>query len=504
MKIKTLDELAQIVREGKRNGQKVVHCHGVFDLLHIGHIRHFEQARRMGNILVVTITPDRYVDKGPHRPAFPETLRAEAIASLGVVDYVAVNEWPTAEETLKKIRPDVFVKGAEFKNTASDMTGKIGREEEVAKEIGVRLSFTEDIVFSSTNLINRYLSNLPEEIDQYLSLFRARYELNSLLTKINAMTDLKVLVVGDTILDEYQYCEPLGKSTKDPVLTVLYQSKDLFAGGVLAVANHLASFSDHVDLVTILGGRESHEAFIRQQLDRHVTPHFFLREGAPTLIKRRFVDGYSFNKLFEVYIMDDSELGEKQDAEISRFLEDCLPNYDLVLVADYGHGTISERMVRTICSRAKFLALNVQCNSGNRGFHTVTRYPRADYICIAEHEVRLEMRKRNGAIRPMMESLGEKLKTRQFVVTRGRKGCLVSDNNSSFVAVPAFAETVVDRVGAGDAFLSVSALASVLGFSNEELGFVGNVVGSLAVSILGNKKPIDKLSVSKFITSLMK
>ena len=95
-KILDLDKLAAVVSEARARGKVVVHCHGVFDLLHIGHIRYFEQARRMGDLLIVTLTPDHYVDKGPHRPAFTQDLRAESIASLSCVDYVAINAWTTA------------------------------------------------------------------------------------------------------------------------------------------------------------------------------------------------------------------------------------------------------------------------------------------------------------------------------------------------------------------------------------------------------------------------
>ena len=130
-KIKTLDELATLLSTHRAQGKKIVHCHGVFDLLHIGHIRYFEQARSMGDVLVVTVTPDCHVDKGPHRPAFTETLRAEAVASLNCVDLVAINRWPTAEETLRLLRPDVYVKGSEFKNPDWDMTGKMAQEEKV-------------------------------------------------------------------------------------------------------------------------------------------------------------------------------------------------------------------------------------------------------------------------------------------------------------------------------------------------------------------------------------
>lgn len=504
MKFLKLDELSQIIKELKLSGGKIVHCHGVFDLLHIGHIRYFEQARRMGDLLVVTITPDRYVDKGPHRPAFTETLRAEAVASLSSVDYVAINKWPTAEETLRLLRPDVYAKGSEFKNTASDITGKIAREEQVVREIGAELAFTEDIVFSSTNLINRYLSNLPDEINEYLGLFRQRHSLDEILQVFDRMASLKALVIGDTILDEYQYCEAIGKSSKDPVLTVKYQSQDSFAGGVLAVANHVAGFAGKVQLATILGERDSYEDFIRSQLLSNVSPYFAFQPGAPTLIKRRFIDGYSFNKLFEMYVIDDSELPSARNGEMCEWLREQLPNYDLVIVADYGHGAISKEMIRTLCEEARFLAVNTQANSGNRGFHTITRYPRADYVCIAEHEIRLETRSRNGGIRPMMEPLAKDIGVSQFVVTRGRKGCLVLGDQKEFVAVPAFAQNVVDRVGAGDTFFSVTALAAALGVSDEILGFIGNVVGSLAVEILGNKKTIDKMSVEKYIVSLMK
>src|SRR5215475_9136338 len=110
-KIKRVDELATTIASFRKEGKKVVHCHGVFDLLHIGHIKHLEAARQYGDRLVVTITPDRFVNKGPHRPAFPERLRAEALASLVCVDFVAINEWPTAVETIQRLRPDFYVKG---------------------------------------------------------------------------------------------------------------------------------------------------------------------------------------------------------------------------------------------------------------------------------------------------------------------------------------------------------------------------------------------------------
>lgn len=504
VKILSVDDLAEKVRSFKETGKTVVHCHGVFDLLHIGHIRYFEKARELGDVLIVTVTPDRFVDKGPDRPAFPEILRAEAIASLSCVDYVAINEWPTAEETLRLIQPDYYVKGSEFKETASDMTGKIGKEQAVVDEIGARLAFTEDIVFSSSNLINRYLVQYPDELREYLNLFRSRYDLQQLLDMVDRMESLKVLVVGDAIIDDYRYCEALGKSSKDPILAMKYQSHELFAGGALAVANHAANFAASVDVLTVIGAKKSHEEFIRQRLMPNVTPHFVVKPDSPTTVKRRFVDGYTMTKLFEVYIMDDDHLPTEQDEEACAWLREHIAAYDVVIAADFGHGAVSPTMIGTMTEAAPFLAVMTQANAGNRGFHTVTLYPRADYICIAEHEIRLETRDVRGSLMPMVEALAEKVGCERFVVTRGRKGCLVWSRAHGFLEIPTFAQKAVDRVGAGDAFLSVTSLAACQGASDELVGFLGNVVGSMAVGFIGNVKSIDKMSAKKYITSLMK
>ena len=154
-KIKTIEELSSITKRLRSENKKIVHCHGCFDLMHPGHIKYLQAAKRMGDALIVTISPDGFVDKGPNRPVFNENLRAESIAALECVDHVAINKWPTAEKTLRLIKPDIYVKGQEFENT-EDKTGKIQKEVAVLKEIGAEIRFTHEIVFSSTALLNQY------------------------------------------------------------------------------------------------------------------------------------------------------------------------------------------------------------------------------------------------------------------------------------------------------------------------------------------------------------
>lgn len=503
-KIKKIDELKMTLDIHRTNGRKIVHCHGIFDILHIGHIRYLEQAKRLGDILVVTVTPDRHVDRGPGRPVFKEGLRAEAVASLHFVDYVSINQWPTAVEAIRLIRPDLFVRGADFKDRPPDTSGNRALEEGAVKEVGGILANTDDIHFSSSGLINRYLSGFSDEVQDYLKVFGQRYTRDQILKSIDIMSKLNVLVIGDTILDEYQYCEAIGKSSKDPVLALKYQTHDLFAGGVLAVANHVANFANSVKLVTVLGEKDSHEEFIRSQLKSNVDPFFIVQDHAPTLIKRRFIEGYSLNKLFEVYVMDSSGLNGQKNSQLCQWVLGHAAKYDLVVAADFGHGAISAELVGMLGDHSPFLAVNTQANAGNRGFHTISRYRRADYACIAEHEMRLETRTLAGDIKPMMETIARRLDCGQFVVTRGRRGALLRSSTGDFIEVPSFAHNIVDRVGAGDAFFAVTSLAAAQSAPSELIGFIGNVAGSLAVEIVGNKKSIDRPSMEKFITNLLR
>lgn len=503
-KIRKIEKLVSIIDDHRKNDQKIVHCHGIFDIIHIGHIRYLEQAKRMGDVLIVTVTPDRYVDRGPGRPVFNEALRAESIASLHFVDYVAINQWPTAVEAIRLLKPNFYVRGADFKNRPFDTSGVSAEEEDTVREEGGTIAYTDDIHFSSSGLINRYLSNIPEEVQDYLSVFSQRYNRDQILQTIENMANLNVLVIGDTILDEYQYCEAIGKSSKDPVLALKYQSHDLFAGGVLAVANHVANFAKSVQLATVIGERDSYEDFIRSQLRSNIAPHFLVQDSAPTLIKRRFIEGYSLNKLFEVYVMDSAGLCNQKDSQLCKWVQDQAADYDLIIAADFGHGAISDDLIDALEKCAPFLAVNTQANAGNRGFHTISRYHRADYVCIAEHEIRLEARQLNGDLKPMIERLAQNLSCKQFVVTMGRRGALVRNHTGDFIEVPSFAQNVVDRVGAGDAFFAVTSLAAVQSEAAELIGFIGNVVGSLAVEIVGNKKAIDRQSTQKFITNLLR
>jgi rfaE bifunctional protein kinase chain/domain/rfaE bifunctional protein nucleotidyltransferase chain/domain len=503
-KIKDLEELAITLHGLRAEGKKVVHCHGVFDLLHIGHIRHFEQAKALGDILVVTVTQDRYVNKGPHRPAFPENLRAESIAALDCVDYVAINRWPTSVETIKILSPSIYAKGPEYSDAHKDYTGKITEEEAAVKSVGGKIAFTDDITFSSSSLINRYLSAFPKEVTDFLAGFAERYCERDIIKYLENAHKLKVLVVGEAIIDEYQYCDTIGKASKEPALVAQYKSMEKFAGGILAVGNHIANFSDHVGLLTFLGSEDANEDFIRQHVNADVEKMFLYKENSPTIVKRRFIENYLLQKLFEVYVINDQELSQPENEELCKKLHSILHLYDVVIVVDYGHGMMTKEAIDAICKNSRFLAVNTQTNAGNRGFNTIRKYPRADFISLAEHEIRMELRNLKDDLKDMVTVLSEDMGGCRVIVTRGKYGSLCYSKDEGFFEIPAFAQSVVDRIGAGDALLSLTALCVAQQAPMEVAGFIGNVVGAEAVQIIGNKTPIERVSLFKHIVSLLK
>ena len=498
-----LEALAERCAALRAEGKKIVLCHGVFDLLHIGHIRHLEQAKALGDALVVTVTPDRFVNKGPHRPVFSEQLRVEAIAALDCVDHVAVNRWPMAIETLRLLRPDIYVKGPDYKDAKADLTGGIALEESAVKEVGGRLVVTDDVAFSASHLINRYLPVFPPEVIDFLAGFSSRHAAGDLFRYLDAARGLKVLVVGEAIIDDYQYCEQMGKSAKEPVLVARYLSSEKFAGGSVAIANHLANFCGRVGLLTSLGERDSQEAFVREQLNSRAEPMFVYKAGSPTIVKKRFFESYLSQKLFEIYEINET-IDPRQSQALCAALEQALPRYDVVIAADYGHGMLFGDAIELLCARAAFLAVNTQANAGNRGMNTISKYRRADYVSLARHEIVLEERNQPIDLEGMILSVSKKLSCPRVLVTCGKDGNVGYHPDEGFVRTPAFATRVVDRMGAGDAVLSLTALLAAQHAPMELMAFLGNIVGAQAVATVGHRSSIERTPLLKHIESLLK
>ena len=195
--------------EFRKTGKTIVQCHGCFDLLHPGHFKHFEAAKKFGDILVISITADKYVDKGPDRPVFNEMVRAETLSSIEAIDYVTINHAPTAVPAIEIIKPDFYVKGQDYKDASKDITGGILKEKETVEQFNGKLVFTNEIRFSSSKLINRHIIEVNDTVKDYLKTIRSKYSHEDLKKRFEEIANYSVLVIGDIILDEYQFVNPM-------------------------------------------------------------------------------------------------------------------------------------------------------------------------------------------------------------------------------------------------------------------------------------------------------
>lgn len=496
-------ELAAILERHRAEGKKIVQCHGCFDLVHPGHLNYFLAAKREGDILVVTLTSDRYVNKGPGRPVFRENIRADFVAALECVDYVALNDKPSGVDIIKLFRPDVFVKGSEYADIEADVTGGIKIEKAAVESVGGRLHFTDEPVSSSTKLLNDFFDVFPEDVRMYLNRLKTKYSADDVIRRLDELKKMRVMVIGETIVDEYHYVRPLGKSSKDSLVATGFVNGESFAGGVLAAANHVAGFCGEVEVVTCLGRQDDKESLIRGKLKPNVKASFFHRDDAPTIVKRRYVDHNFLTKLFEVYFFNDAALPESVENQLVGHLGSALSNFDAVIVTDYGHGFFSPRVIETLNRSGKFLAVNTQTNAGNWGFNFITKYPRADYVCVDEPETRLATARKHEPIESLASEIAERLRAGRVMVTRGHNGSLGYETGT-FHSAPSLSGKVVDRTGAGDAFLAVTAPCVAAGMPMDMVAFVGNAVGSIAVSIVGNRSSVESLPLCKYIRTLLK
>ena len=502
-KIISLRELAQKIDELKKEHQLVVHCHGVFDLVHPGHLKHFEDAKKLGNVLIVTISPDQYVNKGPGRPVFNQNLRLKHLSALEMIDYVAVNDSPSAVQTILCLKPDIYVKGKEYINL-EDLTGNVLREKEAIESVGGKIYFIGDTIYSSTQLLNSYFNVLSPQAEERLKSLRKIYSVDQVISQIRELSSLSVAIIGEVIIDEYYFCRPLGLANKSVTVNAQHLESESHLGGAGAIANHVAGFCENVHLISSLGNQNDYYNDIKRLLSPNISSKFFIRDQTPTVVKRRFLDP-SYNRLFELSFLNNRISTRIEELEIVDYLKSMIDKFDVLIVADYGHGFISTpTVVEAISSTRSYLAISTQTNSSNRGFNLATKYHRADYLCLDQSELKLATGVQNQSIEKLMEKFAKEINCDVMSITEGDKGSTTWEKKNVFYKSPALTSETIDATGAGDAYFAMTSICAGSGFSPDLVSFIGNCAGAMLVRILGNQTSVKRIEMEKFITALLK
>lgn len=504
-KILSFESLVERVEEMRGQGKVVVQSHGIFDLIHPGIIKHLNEAKKKGDILVVSVIKDEDVKKMPGRPIFPGKMRLENIASLSQVDYVCMVDDEVPYECVKKINPDIFAKGKAYLERDQQIHGDVINVEKEKYFGKTRIYETNGFSFSSSQIINSLLDMYPEKTKTYLEEFSKKYKFNDIVDRLNSLQDMKVLLIGDGIIDEYHYCTSMGKSAKAHIVVNKYLDHEVFAGGAFAIANHIAGICGEVQLVTLLGERDSREDFILHNLKPKIGTKFFYRGDAPSIVKKRYINQYLNQKLFEINYINDDFIDGNLEREVIEYLKSVVSEYDIVLVSDFGHGFVTGKIIESIEKYSKKVAVNTQTNGANAGYNLITKYNKPNFICLDEPEARLATQDRFSEIEDVAKNLLKSLPAEHLIITLGKNGSIgLMGNNTRANRTPIFSSKVVDTVGAGDAFFAYTAPCFAKDMPLDFVSFVGNAVGAIAVQIVGNKRSIEKYELLEFIHAILK
>ena len=499
-----LKDLSKLSKKLKNKGMKIGLCHGVFDVIHAGHISHFEEVKKKCDFLFVTVTEDKFVHKGPNRPVNSHYFRAKILESLKLIDAVGINYTPDAVDSIKNIKPNFYFKGRDYQNK-KDLTSRLKKEIRALKKNGGKLIFTESPLKSSTEIINKSYSYIfNSKLNKFLSKKNKYSLLKKSIDSLEEIKKLKVLIIGDAIIDQYDTVRPLNKPLKENILATRYIKSDIFLGGVFAAATNLSQFNNNVEICTVIGNDKDIKSKI-SKFSKKIKSKIFIEKNKVTVRKRRLVDvGYQ-KKISELYYMDDNLLGISNLKRIKKFLNNHTNKYDVVILIDYGHGFLNNEIYKILSKKSKYLAINCQTNSANLGFNLITKYPRSDFICIDEPELRLAASNNNDPIEKIVkEQIKKKIRCKNITITRGRNGSFSYTKSKTLVTPALISEKVLDTIGAGDVFLVISSLLHSIKADQTVTNLIGNIAGALKVDILGHSKSIDRANFYAVLNHLLK
>lgn len=483
-KIKSAEELVSLLGPRPR-AKKVIMCHGAFDVVHPGHLRHLLYAKGKAEILIASITADAHISKGHYSPHVPQELRALNLAAFEMVDYVVIDRNPTPIDNLRKIQPDFFAKGYEY--YSAGLPPKTQEELDTLHAYGGEIIFTPgDIVYSSTRLIN--LAPPTIRLEKLLTFMDTEgLSFDSLRSSLDKLKGLRVHVVGDTIVDSLTHAAMIGGQTKTPTMSVLYERRDDYIGGAAVVAEHLRAAGADVCFSTVLGN-DPFMKFVLEGLARSgVECNAIVDPTRPTTNKNAIVTGGY--RLLKIDTLDNRSVSDEIVAKLKSAIGsgEC----DAVVFSDFRHGIFNRRTIPQLISSIPTGVLKVADSQVASRWGNITDFKDFDLISPNEREARFALADQDSGVRPLASALYDKARCKTLMLKLGERGvltCRSSDHESldSYVVVDSFVDRVVDAVGAGDALLAYATLAKLATRSDAIATILGSIAAACECEVDGN------------------
>lgn len=490
-KIVTHEQLLAFRAQARQAGKLLVHCHGCFDIVHPGHIRHLRYAKSQGDILLVSITGDEEMRKGTGRPLIPQELRAENLAELDCVDWVYIEPRPTAAQLLAEVQPDIYLKGKEYETNDDP---RFHAERSAVEAAGGRVVFSSgDVVFSSTALIAA-MERSVDPFHKHLVQLSQRPELSSsaLAEVVASFRSQRVVVCGETILDTYIACDQPDVAGESPVLTLRPVQKHHYEGGAAIIARHAAALGARPILITALPNSPAAEQ-ARQRLIAEGVEVRSIVAGASLPEKQRFLVGTQ--KVMKLDLIEPYALDAAQISQFADLACEAADGADAAIIADFGLGlftrALSRRLCRDLRKRVRILSGDV---SGRRS--NLRAMQGMDLLCPSEREIRDSFRRYDEGLPAVVARLLDETRSSAAIVTLGPDGLLLFDRSETAAKgwdkrlnsehIPSLASFAVDPLGCGDSLLATATLGLAGGASRLAAAFLGSVAAAAQVQRLGN------------------
>ena len=494
------DEKLKILKSKKK---KISLCHGVFDLIHHGHIRHFKEIKKFSDILIVSITNDKFAKKGDGRPYFKLKDRMNVLSSLTYVDFVVESNSYSAEKIINKIKPNFYCKGPDYKHLNKDDTKKIYLEKKAVEDHGGKLFITSDKTSSSSQLINsEYIFNKNQI--SFLKKIKKKLDIKKVYKIFDFFKNQEIFIAGEIIIDVYNHLNALNKSGKESVLNFSETKTGIYLGGSAAVANNVSKFGKKITLLTYIGKNKDYFNFIKKKLSNSIKFKFIKKKNSPTVEKKRYIDSGSNHKLFGIYKHNDSFLDKIQERPLLQEIKK-LNKKSLIFLYDYGHGFFTKNLITKFSSKKNFKSINAQLNSSSLGYHSIHKYKFYDLVTMNESELRFEMRDRSTNAKTLIKMFAKKNMSKFYLLTMGKKGALIYNRKKNkFSFAPAFGKKIVDKVGAGDSMIPIISICLANKVDEDIALLLGSIFAAESIKYEANNYKLDKKKLIDTIKTMLK
>ncbi len=469
--------------------KKIVFISGVFNVLHPGHLRLIDFASNLGDFLVVGVLGDKLVSQNNNS----EDERVSIILELKKVNVALIlNENP--EIYLTKLRPNIVVKGKEHEK-------KYNSEENILQKIGGQLIFSSgETMTTSHDLFNQEIFRDKFKPIIKNNNFQEKHEFQSinLIKTLDEFKKIKVLVIGDTIIDEYVDCDPVGISQEDPSIVVRPNQSKFFLGGASIVAAHAKTLGAKVEYYTILGNDDLAKFYSQEIKKIGLNYKSYIDLNRPTTHKKRFrAHGQT---LLRVHNYSQQPISKEIQKKILKDIKNKIKNINLIVFSDFNYGTLSQDLVNKIIKLAKNNKVLIVADSQSSSqIGDVSRFVGAKLITPTEREARIAIKDYSSGLVTVAEKLMVKVGAEYVFITLGKEGILIHQkirNKKDWRndMLPAMNRYSKDPAGGGDALLITASLALSTGASIWESAYLGSIAAACQVGKLGNL-PLSKQEI---------